>query len=211
MAIKFFLILSVLFFIALCIDGSYSKKTPTCDCTRAAVQKCGRSGSSTARRCRNASLTKCINRKLNLFLAKKRGRKIVKKIKVSVPKRSLRRYCKTVAVQKCGSGPANKACRTQVKVEIKNRENTFRKNVLITCGCKAKYSKNLSKYNRCTRRCLRRSCKVRSKLECITQNNKSQCRKTVVKACRKVNNIKTVAKKIVVVKKRVFRRNLIEN
>jgi len=145
MAIKFLLILSVLFFIALCIDGSYSKKTPTCDCTRAAVQKCGRSGSSKARRCRNASLTNCINRKLNIFLAKKRGRKIVKKVKIAVPKRTLRTYCKTVAVQKCGNGAENKACRTQVKVEIKKRENTFRSNVLNTCACKAKLSQRCQK------------------------------------------------------------------
>eukprot|EP01091_Cochliopodium_minus_P002104 TRINITY_DN119_c0_g1_i6.p1 TRINITY_DN119_c0_g1~~TRINITY_DN119_c0_g1_i6.p1 ORF type:complete len:333 (-),score=88.77 TRINITY_DN119_c0_g1_i6:733-1731(-) len=176
------------------------KQLPACNCSTKAIKKCGASGSSKARDCRNNSIYSCLRK-----LEKKVSRSIkIKLINDKPPKKSLTTFTKRAAVRQCGKGEVNKQCRIEARKEIRQREIKFRKTVLDACACRAKLSqrcqdkpnskKCIRRYNRCARRCLRRACNIRGKLECISHNKKTKCRKTVSESCRRVNKIKKARK-----------------
>jgi hypothetical protein len=200
MAIKFLAILSILFFIALCFDGSVAstlkKRLRSCDCTKLAVQKCGKSVTSEARNCRNKSVYRCLRR-----IEKKVSRNItVKKLDDVPPNKPLRTFTKRVAQRRCGD---DKECRVKVRREVREREIKFRRTVLKACDCKSRLSQRCQarldtskrctrRYNRCVKRCLRRGCKIRARLECINNVDKSKCRRSVRRSCRRVNKLRRV-------------------
>jgi len=115
-------------------------------------------------------------------------------------KRELKEFSKKVAIKKCGKGAEHEECRRKVSTEVREREKKFRKTVLKACDCKARLSekcqndsenkKCTKKYNRCAKRCLRRACKIRARLECISDTDKTKCRRSSRKSCRRVNRIK---------------------
>jgi len=118
---------------------------------------------------------------------------IVREVDVS---KKWKPYCKKVAERKCGKGAEHKVCRKRVRKQIHQKESTFRRNALRSCACKSKHSKCeenkagrcAKKYNRCSRRCLKKACKTRAKTECAGKQSEIKCRRETVKRCKNLHH-----------------------